>query len=287
MTAPAAVAETQIVLVAGRVRPHDAPGHHDYKAGCALMGDLLARLPAVRPVLITNGWPDDETVFDAADAILFYDGGGGKQAFLHDEARVQRLQQVVARGTGLVMLHQAVAFPRRLTALGQAWLGGVYVPGESKRGHWKSTHDDFPPHPITQSVVPWAIRDGWLRRLRFVDDLHGVTPLIWSGKQHSGSAQGGTDDITGWAYQRPDGGRSFAFTGLDAHSAWAHPGLRRLIVNGLLWTAKHEVPVDPAWAEIEPAALKAYLTPRKSRAVKILRALPNKARRALRGERKW
>lgn len=287
MPAAAVVADTRIVLVAGQVRPHDAPGHHDYQAGCALMADLLARLPAVRPVVVTHGWPDDDTVLDTADAVLFYDGGGGKQAFLHDESRIQRLQQVVDRGAGLVMLHQAVAFPERLTALGLAWLGGVYVPGASKRGHWKSAHDRFPPHPVTQNVAPWTIRDGWLRRLRFVDDLQGVTPLVWSGKRHSGCQRGGIEDITGWAYQRPDGGRSFAFTGLDAHAAWAHAGLRRLIANGLLWTAGYEIPADPSWIGIETGALSSYLTPRKSRAIKLLRALPNKTRRALGGGRKW
>ncbi len=278
---------TKIVLIAGRVRPHDRLGHHDYAAGCALLAALLRRVPGVDTVEIKDGWPDDESIIDGAAAILFYEGGGGKQAFLQSEARVARVQKAVDDGAGLVVIHQAIAFPAGLAERGKAWLGGVYINGESVRGHWKSEHRAFPSHVVTRGVPPWKADDGWMSHIRFVESMRGVTPLLWSGKRHGGSPEGGVDDVVAWIYERPRGGRSFTFTGLDAHSAWLHDGLRFLVGNGVLWAAGLEPPQDPSWMRIDPAVLATYLTRRKLPAIKLLLSLCHKAGRALRGERKW
>jgi len=56
-------------------------------------------------------------------------------------------------------------------------------------------------------------------------------------KAHSGRAE-----TIGWAYERKDGGRSFAFTGADWHTNWKADGQRKLVVNGILWSAKVEIP---------------------------------------------
>jgi len=277
----------KVVLIAGRVRPHDRVGHHDYAAGCALLADLLRRIPGIDPVEVKDGWPDDETILDGASAILFYEGGGGKQAFLQSEARVARVQRAMDDGAGIIVIHQAVAFPTELAEMGKAWLGGVYVSGESVRGHWKSEHRSFPSHPVTGGVLPWKIDDGWMSHIRFVESMRGVTPLLWSGKRGGGAPQGGPDDVVAWAYERPGGGRSFTFTGLDAHSAWSHAGLRTLVGNGVLWAAGVEPPQDASWTRIDSAALASYVTTRKSPVIKLLRSLARKAGRALRGERKW
>ena len=45
-----------------------------------------------------------------------------------------------------------------------------------------------------------------------------------------------------WAYQRPDGGRGFGFGGPDMHSNLALEDHRRLLLNGLVWAARMEVP---------------------------------------------
>ena len=106
------------------------------------------------------------------------------------------------------------------------------------------------------------VRDGWLNELKFVEDLKGVTPLVWSGKTHQGSPDGGMGDLVGWVYERPTGGRSFGFTGIDAHSAWALPGMRQLVVNGILWTANLAIPNGGAPNKITETALDSNLTPR-------------------------
>ena len=47
-----------------------------------------------------------------------------------------------------------------------------------------------------------------------------------------------------WAWQRDDGGRSLAFIGGHSHANWKIDGLRKAILNAILWTAGAEVPAE-------------------------------------------
>ena len=251
----------KIVLVAGDTALVDTVGHHDYLAGCAVLETLLRQTNGVETVQVKNGWPDDETVFSNAKAVVFYTDGGGKQAFLDYPKRTAKLQSMVDGGVGIVMIHQAVDFPESFADQAKSWLGGIYTSG-SGRGHWDSNHVDFPKHAIASGVTPWKINDGWLNAIHFVDGMKGVTPLVWSGKEYAGSRAGLDKDIVAWSYERSNGGRSFSFTGLDAHSAWSLPGMRQLVVNGVLWTAGVEIPATGAANEIDVKQLTAMQTPR-------------------------
>ena len=112
---------------------------------------------------------------------------------------------------------------------------GVYN-ALSSRGHWDSVHDTFPKHAITSGVTPWKINDGWLNHFQFPAEMKGITPLVWSGKEKLGAPEGGDKDVVAWTYNRPSGGRSFSFSGLDAHHAWEQAGMRQLVINGVLWS---------------------------------------------------
>ncbi len=256
-----AQADTNIVLVAGEMAAKDKAGHHDYIGGCQALQNLLVQTKGVNAQVVRHGWPEDTSVFENANAIVFYTDGGGKQAFLNSPERIALIQKSVDRGVGIVCIHQAIDFPADHVELGLQWLGAVYGPG-SGRGHWDSQHVDFPKHPVTQGVEPWKINDGWLNKLKFVPKQEGIVPLVWSSKQHAGSRAGLDPDIVGWVYERPQGGRSFGFSGLDAHSAWSQPGMRQLVVNGILWTAKIEIPAGGAPDQITDDQLLAFQTPR-------------------------
>ena len=265
---------TTIALLAGTVKVPDRIGHHDYLAGCSLLASLLEQTPGVRTIVVRDGWPEDERVLDAVRSLVIYTGGGRKLPLLGSPGRVECLQRLVDRGVGLVMIHQAVSYPLELAGRAASWIGGAHVAGRSNRGHWPTHHREFPEHPVTRGVEPWKIRDGWLNEIQFTDGLRGVTPLVWSGPRHAGSPAGGPMDVVSWTYDRPGGGRSFCFTGLDAHSAWAAPGVRQLLVNGTLWCAGLTVPEKGAPCAIDDVTLRSYLTPRGSRsewARKLLR----------------
>ncbi len=251
-----------IVLVVGEVTKKDKLGHHDYLGGCKVLDILLRQSDGVQTRIVENAWPDDLSVFDQASSIVFYTDGGGKQAFLDTPERIATMDKLAKRGCGLVFIHQAVDFPEKVAEQAKVWLGGVYVNGKSGRGHWPSSHVDFPEHPVTRGVTPWKVNDGWLNKIDFVKDKQGITPLVWSGKTYEGSRSGLDPDIVAWTYDRPEGGRSFSFTGLDAHSAWSLDGMRQLMVNGVLWTAHHEIPASGAPCKSTAEELDKLQTPR-------------------------
>lgn len=252
----------KIVLVAGETAKVDVPGHHDYLAGCQCLEQQLKQTPGVETVQVADGWPRDETVLNGANSLVFYTDGGGKQAFLKNAERVAKVQALIDAGCGLVLIHQAVDVPDEHAAQVQSWLGGAYLKNKSQRGHWDSQHVEFPVHPVTRGVTPWKINDGWLNAIQFVNQKQGITPLVWSSKEYEEGRAGIDAHIVAWTYDRPAGGRSFAFTGLDAHSAWERPGLRQLMVNGVLWSSGLDIPEAGAPSVIEKSALDSMLTPR-------------------------
>jgi hypothetical protein len=253
----------RIVLVAGSVRIEDRPGHHDYLGSCRLLADLLEQTPGVSAVVVRDGWPDEEAVFEGARSIVLYNAGGRKQAHLPSAQRIACVQRHLDEGTGMVAIHRAAHFPPELAERALSWLGGAHLPQLSGRGHWWTRHGALPPHEVTRGVPPWRIRDGWLNGIRFVDGMRGVTPLVWAGRWHRGSPRGGARDVVAWTYESPAGWRAFTFTGLDAHSAWAVTGVRQLLVNGILWSARLPVPETGAPCALVADAIERTATPRR------------------------
>jgi hypothetical protein len=254
--------DVDIVLLAGAMLPVDRPGHHDYQGGIQVLRDCLQQTPGVRVTMSTSGWPADEQDLASARTVVFYCDGGGRQPYLASPARIAAIDALVARGAGLVVIHQAIDHPAEHVERAMRWLGGSYDPAVSQRGHWPTTHADFPVHALTSGVTPWTITDGWLCGLRFVPGRQGIVPCVWSSKGAQGSSAAGDSAIAAWGYERPTGGRSFTFTGLDAHDAWKRPGVRQLVSNGVLWSAGMAIPQGGAPCALDDAAIDHHLTPR-------------------------
>lgn len=246
----------KIVLVAGRAS--HAPGHHEYFAGLAFFMELLRQTPGVHPVMVRDGWPRDPKIFQGARSIVFY-ADGGKGHPLVQEGRMDLLQPLVDKGVGLVALHYGVNFPSEASPRILAWLGGHFDAAISScpACTWTAQYAGLPDHPVTRGVAPFVLRDEWYFNMRFVPEMKGVTPLLkavppeWGRTSEDARRHPGRAEITAWAYVRKDGGRSFGYTGGHYHDNWGEENVRRLIVNGLLWTAKVEVPKEGA-----PVALK-------------------------------
>jgi Trehalose utilisation len=251
-------AATQIILLAGT--PSNKPGQHEYFAGCALLQKWLSQIPGICPIMIPNGWPEDESVFDSASSILFFMDGGDKLPFLTPERR-GRIQSHVDAGTGLVVLHQGIDCPTDLAPSFKQWFGAAFQSDIGCRGHWDVEFSTIPTHPITQGLQPFALpKDGWLYNLHFAET--GVTPVLTclmpdtSRKTPHAKAHSGREETVAWAYERPNGGRSFGFTGCDLHSNFGEPNQRRLLLNALLWTAKQTIPPEGTNSTVTAEELK-------------------------------
>jgi hypothetical protein len=287
---PARTADKRIVLIAGR--PSHPPGMHEFRAGCLLFQKALSSFPGVTVQVYDMGWPakqvdgarvDDSAALDNADVVLiFSDGGKGHPAIQGDRAKV--LDALAARGAGLGFAHYAVEVPAG--APGETmhrWSGGYYETLYSVNPMWKPAFDKLPNHPITRGVAPFATHDEWYFNMRWTPDAAAksrITPILVAtpsddvrkgpyvsprGPYDHIVADSGRAETMMWAYERPDGGRSFGFTGGHTHANWGDPNQRRIMLNALLWLAKIEVPARGVQDTIAEADLTMNLDDKKKR----------------------
>jgi hypothetical protein len=160
---------------------------------------------------------------------------------------------------GLVCLHYAVentAGDRGNKFL--EWLGGYFEMNWSVNPHWEADYKALPTHAITSGVPAFGIGDEWYYHMRFPEDMKGVTPILSTvppesslsrpDGTHSGNPDvrkavaNGEPQHMAWAFDRPNGGRSFGFTGGHFHKNWQNDNFRTLVLNAIAWTAKLDVP---------------------------------------------
>ena len=251
---------SKIVLLAGSTS--NKPGQHEYFAGCALLVQWLRNTPGVWPVLVAEGWPKNEAILDGAKAVVVFADGGAKLPFL-EQGRWDRMKKLVEKGAGLVLLHQAVDIPEDRAQELQQWIGGAWQKDIGCRGHWDMEFAEFAKHPSLNGVSAFsAPLDGWLYNLHFVS---GVKPLLAgvvpekSRTTADARSHEGRPEVVAWAYERPSGGRSFAFTGCDLHRNWSVESQRRFVTNGILWSASIDVPKDGANVAMLPTAISSNL----------------------------
>jgi hypothetical protein len=248
----------KIVLVAGH--PSHGPREHEFFAGCALLRQLLQENPGVAPVMAKDGWPKEAETFEHAKTCVFYmDGGDGHPLIQNGHRR--EIQKLIDTGVGFVNLHYAVEYPKKYEKEVLGWLGGYYERDYSINPTWKAKIASLPSHPITRGVKPFTIEDEWYYNMRWAPGMKGVTPILKATPPDetrgtpAAKAHPGREEILAWAYERPDGGRSFGFTGAHFHRNWGNKDFRRLVVNAILWTAKLKVPAGGARVDLDPADL--------------------------------
>ena len=155
---PADPSNAKIVLVAGS-KSH-GPGDHEYFAGLALLMKMLQQTPGVAPIMVRDGWPKNEKIFENARAIVsFADGGKGHPIL--KAGRMDVLQKEIDKGAGFVALHYAVNFPKESSERVLSWLGG-YIEGgysTSLATKWTADFKSLPDHPVTRGLKPFQLHD--------------------------------------------------------------------------------------------------------------------------------
>src|SRR5258706_7837126 len=101
---------TKIVLIAGI--PSHGPGDHEFNAGTTILTNCLKKITGIEPVMVKGGWPDDESVFEGAKAVVFYMDGGSAHPMIKTPERMALMQKLMDKGVGLACLHYAVEFPK-------------------------------------------------------------------------------------------------------------------------------------------------------------------------------
>jgi len=224
------------VLLLGQKRDHP-PGSHEYMPGLSVLAKSLEGHPGLELTAVSADEPFSEgpRLLADADGVVLYLGQGGRWAE-NDPARQKALAELAARGGAIVALHWAIGSR-----------DGRYVPGHLARigavhggpdRKYVITKEPYPVevlrHPITTGFDDFSLRDEFYYRLK--RSAEGtVRPLLLAPIE-------GKAEMAAWAYERPDGGRSFGFCGMHFHDNWKSLPCRRLIAQGLLWTLKLPIP---------------------------------------------
>ncbi|MFN4258408.1 MAG: ThuA domain-containing protein [Gemmataceae bacterium] len=228
--------KTKILLI-GKDPDHPF-GTHMYMHTCGMLAKCLELTPGVATV-VSNGWPKDPPVLDEVRAIVVYTNPAAE--LLLDGPHQEQVDRLMKQGVGLVTIHWASAvYQKNFDRLGPTWisyLGGTWVSNVGLSGGKSPLRQLVPDHPICRGWSDFEIEDEYY--------LHPVidkkaTPLLRVQERK------GQEVIVGWAFERPNGGRSFGTTLGHPYRNFQHDSFRRLIVNAILWTAQRDIPQQGA-----------------------------------------
>jgi len=243
-----------IVFIAGN-RSH-GPGEHEFYAGCTLLAKALNEQSGlkVKATVLRANWPKEhKPIVESADTIVIYadhvSGHGGQWEFLDGLAR---------KGVGMVFMHYAVHPNKEIgEKYYRPWIGGAMESGWSVNPHWVADLEIIKDHEIGNGVPDKVTcLDEWYYNMRFVKERDKVLDLftavpdrenmhryinMWNRNGVDGL---GKSQTLMWGYERPTGGRGVGFVGGHYHQSWAVDGVRKAVLNAIIWTAGMKVPKD-------------------------------------------
>lgn len=211
---------------------------HEYLAGLRILSQCLEPVDGlqVRIVNADEPWKQGPALIDQADGVVVFLSQGAKWAH-QDPARLEALQRLARRGGGLVALHWGMGgkdaqYIEEFVKLFGACHGG---PDRKYKVVTVTTEIAASRHPIMQGVGPIEVHDEFYYQLKLAQPAEGLAPLL------KVPIEGRLYPVA-LAWDRPDGGRSFAFSGLHFHENWRLEPYRRMVTQAVLWTIKTPVP---------------------------------------------
>jgi type 1 glutamine amidotransferase len=245
------------ILFIGQAPDGHPPGTHEYRAGAGLLAKLVRQVTRnadVQPIVVSadGEWADGPELLDGADAAFLFVSEGAAWVS-KNPARLTAFQRLGKRGGGLVCLHWGMGTKDTKNIEAFVNLFGGCHGGPDRRYKVVDVRTELPSpkHPIVQGIKPLEIHEEFYFKLKQPDSddtSKQIIPLIQvpiEGESHT----------VAWAFSRPDGGRSFGFTGLHFHQNWSLESYRRLMTQGVMWTIGREIPEGGVPVPVEKADL--------------------------------
>lgn len=239
------------LLLLGQGPDGHPPTTHEYMAGQKILKACLERASNLKVEIESadEPWTDGPARLAETDGVVLFLSEGAKWCQA-DPRRYEALTRLAARGGAIAGLHWGIgAKDAQYIAGFQKLLGGCHGGPDRRYAVVDETLQIADAmHPITTGLAPLHVRDEFYFQLKLIrsDDL---TPVITVPIE-------GHNETVAWAWQRPDGGRSFGFSGLHFHDNWRRPVYRRLIAQGVLWTLKLPISADGIDVEVPDELLK-------------------------------
>lgn len=273
-TAQAAPAgKKKIVFLAGP-KDHGRPGNgrHEYEKDLRDLARYLETSPSLAGQIETKVYvgkaPQDLSELQDASVIVIESSSDRDAKETHPlfpqdpttdhlkydpetTAYLQKFDTLVKKGVGIVVFHYSTwvenAQARKYYL---QWIGALWVNMGSTNpvADWTLTPAN-PEHPILNGVKPWTYRDEIFCKYFLPRDPRRTDLVIGTPANSKLGPQ-----VAGWAYLREDGGRGFAYGGVDFHDNLANvEDYRRFLLNGIVWAAGLEVPAGGVQSVALPA----------------------------------
>jgi len=236
-------AGTKTILLIGH-KPDHPPKSHVYLPTCELLAKCLQQTVGVETV-VSNEWPKDEKVAERADALVLYTNPGAERTLQGSGAKA--FEAMMKRGAGLVAIHWATGINKRnFPRFGDKWigyLGGAWISLSASVTFGESPLMQVDPkHPICRGWKQYVLADEW-----YFNPIVGKNSSVLLKVKYDGK-----DLPVAWTTEHPNGGRSFGTTIGHFHRNFGNEPFRKMIVNGILWSAKLKVPEQGGPCELAP-----------------------------------
>ncbi len=232
------------------------PGSHEVAAGGRLMKHCLEHLTNVPGVKadVVEGWPS-KSLRDAASTIVFIGDTFPPNRLPDPQQNLADLDAMIQRSAGIVCVHYATGLLGDDVQADGAhpllgWLGGYFA--NSTCPHHQSTAKIFPAatitpaapmHPVSRGWKEFTIHDEPYINNYFGSDGNELAPNVTALATSMLPPESPQRETVAWCVERSDGGRGFGIVMPHFYKNWRDEDLRRLILNGIVWSAKLDVPV--------------------------------------------
>jgi hypothetical protein len=207
----AAAAEPKRLLLIGQGPDGHPPATHEYMAGVRIVARLLADTPQVQATVVQadEPWTEGPDLLANADGAVIFVSQGAKWVQA-DPRRHEALVRLAERQGAFVGLHWGIG-TRDAPEIDNflKLVGGCHGGPDRRFGVVDARLVPADPDPILRGVEPFDVHEELYFRLKFVPPEGSVLPLLTAEIE-------GHPETVSWAWQRPDGGRSFGFSGLQA-----------------------------------------------------------------------
>ncbi|MFT5407747.1 MAG: type 1 glutamine amidotransferase [Verrucomicrobiales bacterium] len=219
------------ILLIGK-DPDHPHGTHMYMLTCEKLAMCLELTTGVDAV-VSNGWPTDEKTLEGVKTIVIYTDPAAERIL--DGPGAKKFEAMMKDGVGLVTIHWASSvYEKNLERLGGRWkgyLGGTWVSNVGIHTNRSQLEQLIPEHPVCRGWKPHELHDEYY-----------LKPSIGSGKPLLQVKAPEDEVVVGWVHERAGGGRAFGTTLGHFYRNFQQADFRRMIVNGILWSAHVKVP---------------------------------------------
>ncbi len=252
----------QVLFIAGE--PSHGWNKHEFPAGCELLAKCLDESSLNIQTHISLGWPTDDSLIKNADTIVIYSDGNELHVALGKDGVLQEAHE---NGSGIVILHYALEPGNEpLNEFLTDSIGGYFEVDWSVNPVWTLEDPKIHPHEITRGVEPFNLEDEWYYHMRFQINHSQIAPLLETVPPESSLGEDGPrtgnpavrEALRTNGSSHSPGQKWTRMSDADSdsrghfHYNWNNESVRKLVLNGIAWTAGFSIPEKGIESEILP-----------------------------------